>query len=182
MKFSRWGSNMEYHLYKNSIDFCTKKCRDLGHSFAAVENANFCSCYDEIAVRNAEKKNLEDFDKNNQTEKDLIFSNKEFELQQKALEQLRKDTGSNKAAGRGFGGGEDVIDYFKYIGRAFGVIDLRTEEASEVIKINKDVEKAIFQNLYNKCHFPESQDTGFITKKISIKDPVLPPKITFLAK
>ena len=126
------------------IDDKRNKLKDQLIQFAKTE------IKDEQQASDYIKKNLEDFDKNNQTEKDLIFSNKEFELQQKALEQLRKDTGSNKAAGRGFGGGEDVIDYFKYIGRAFGVIDLRTEEASEVIKINKDVETAIATSLPKK--------------------------------
>ena len=128
----------------NIIDDKRNKLKDQLIQFAKTE------IKDEQQASDYIKKNLEDFDKNNQTEKDLIFSNKKFELQQKALEQLRKDTGSNKAAGRGFGGGEDVIDYFKYIGRAFGVIDLRTEEASEVIKINKDVETAIATSLPKK--------------------------------
>jgi hypothetical protein len=128
----------------NIINDKRNKLKDQLIQFAKTE------IKDEQQASDYIKKNLDDFDKNNQTEKDLIFSNKEFELQQKALEQLRKDTGSNKAAGRGFGGGEDVIDYFKYIGRAFGVIDLRTEEASEVIKINKDVETAIATSLPKK--------------------------------
>ena len=128
----------------NDINDKKNKLKDQLIEFARLEIP------DEKQASDYVKKNLEDFDKQNQTEKELIFSNKEFKLQQDALEQLRKDTGSNKAAGRGFGGGSDVVDYFKYIGRAFGIIDLRTEEASEVIKINKDVENAIATSLPKK--------------------------------
>ena len=92
----------------NIIDDKRNKLKDQLIQFAKTE------IKDEQQASDYIKKNLDDFDKNNQTEKDLIFSNKEFELQQKALEQLRKDTGSNKAAGRGFGGGEDVIDCLLY--------------------------------------------------------------------
>ena len=128
----------------NAINDKKNKLKDQLIEFAKLEIP------DEKQASDYVKKNLEDFDKQNQTEKELIFSNKEFKLQQDALEQLRKDTGSNKAAGRGFGGSDDVVDYFKYVGRAFGVIDLRTEEASEVIKINKEVENAIATSLPKK--------------------------------
>jgi len=128
----------------NAINDKKNKLKDQLIEFAKLEIP------DEKQASDYVKKNLEDFDKQNQTEKELIFSNKEFKLQQDALEQLRKDTGSNKAAGRGFGGSNDVVDYFKYVGRAFGVIDLRTEEASEVIKINKEVENAIATSLPKK--------------------------------
>ncbi len=126
----------------NTIDDKRNKLEDRAIHFAKTK------IKDEQQASDYIKKELEDFDKNNQPEKDLIFSNKEFDLQQKALAQLRKDTGNNKAAGRADGG--DLIEYFSYIPKAVGLIDLRTEEASEVIKINKDVETAIATSLSKK--------------------------------
>ena len=63
----------------NIIDDKRNKLKDQLIQFAKTE------IKDEQQASDYIKKNLDDFDKNNQTEKDLIFSNKEFELQQKAL-------------------------------------------------------------------------------------------------